>query len=161
MRGINHRLPREMVVIMDKIDCEILNILKSNARISMRQLANQIFMSPPATCERVRKLMDSGVICGYGVRFDPVKIGLPVRAFVAITYTSMTIHDLADIIKDDPRVTQINGLMGHTIGMLQVACTNMENLNDLLLKLKQYCVTETYVISDDFKSFEYTIVPDS
>ena len=53
---------------MDSIDEKILSILQQDARISMRNLAKEIPMSVPATCERVRKLEDSGIITGYTVK---------------------------------------------------------------------------------------------
>lgn len=55
---------------MDSIDEKILSILQQDARISMRNLAKEIPMSVPATCERVRKLEDSGIITGYTVKVN-------------------------------------------------------------------------------------------
>lgn len=61
---------------MDVIDEKIIQILQKDGRISMQKLAKELPMSVPATCDRVRRLEDSGVIepqiglCA-GFRCDP------------------------------------------------------------------------------------------
>lgn len=50
---------------MDKIDEQILSILKGNARISFQELGDLIGMSRVAAKKRVRKLEEEKVIRGY------------------------------------------------------------------------------------------------
>ena len=50
---------------MDRIDEQILEIMKGNARISMQELGDVIGMSRVAAKKRVRKLERDGIIRGY------------------------------------------------------------------------------------------------
>ena len=50
---------------MDRIDKQILEIMKGNARISMQELGDAIGMSRVAAKKRVQKLERDGIIRGY------------------------------------------------------------------------------------------------
>ena len=50
---------------MDQIDKKILGLLQSNAKISMKDLAEVVHLSSPSVTERVRKLEAQQIIEGY------------------------------------------------------------------------------------------------
>lgn len=81
---------------MDQIDEKIINILQKNSRITMQKLAKELPMSVPATCERVKKLEDSGVITGYTATVDTTKMGKTINAFILC---SLRIGELESIIR--------------------------------------------------------------
>ena len=43
---------------MDEIDKKILSLLTENARIPLKQIAAQVFLSPPAVSSRIERLED-------------------------------------------------------------------------------------------------------
>jgi DNA-binding Lrp family transcriptional regulator len=53
---------------MDRIDEQILNLIKGNARMSYQEIGDAIGMSRVAAMKRVRKLEESGIIRGYNTR---------------------------------------------------------------------------------------------
>ncbi|NNF47714.1 MAG: winged helix-turn-helix transcriptional regulator, partial [Desulfofustis sp.] len=70
--------------MIDDIDLHILNIIQNNGKISNAKLARQLQMAPSGVLERVRKLEKKGILEGYEVRLNPVKLGLTVTAFIHI-----------------------------------------------------------------------------
>ncbi|MFW5799887.1 MAG: Lrp/AsnC family transcriptional regulator, partial [Spirochaetota bacterium] len=50
---------------MDYTDYKIISYLQKDGRISMKDLAKDISLSPPATAERVRRLEENGTIKQY------------------------------------------------------------------------------------------------
>ena len=60
---------------LDKIDRQILALLRENARISNLELAESVNLSPTPCARRVKQLEDSGVITGYSVNTDHRKLG--------------------------------------------------------------------------------------
>ncbi len=50
---------------LDHVDCEILNLLSKNGRMSVKDLANEVFLSSPAASARVERLEKEGYITGY------------------------------------------------------------------------------------------------
>ena len=49
---------------MDSIDLKLITLLQKNARTPLKILANQVFLSSPATAARIEKLEKEGII-GY------------------------------------------------------------------------------------------------
>lgn len=70
---------------IDRIDREILGALRSNARVSWRDLGDRVHLSPTSVADRVRRLERDGVIQQYTVRLDPVALGRTVRAVVDVS----------------------------------------------------------------------------
>lgn len=71
--------------ILDPVDLRILGEMRTNARISWRELSDRVHLAPTSVAERVRRLETSGVIVGYEARVDPVALGRTVRAVVDVS----------------------------------------------------------------------------
>ena len=69
---------------MDRIDIKILGILRKNARITNRDLAEELGLPASSTLERVRKLEKNGIIQGYEAKIDSRKLGLALTVFIGI-----------------------------------------------------------------------------
>lgn len=69
---------------LDHIDRRILGILRSEGRISWKELADRVHLAPSSAADRVRRLEQAGVIQGYGARIDPAAFGRSVRAVVDV-----------------------------------------------------------------------------
>ena len=69
---------------MDRKDKVILELLSKNARIPYSEIAKKLGISETAVRKRVRKLEEKGIIEGYTLRINPVKIGYKSIAHVGI-----------------------------------------------------------------------------
>jgi Lrp/AsnC family leucine-responsive transcriptional regulator len=56
---------------LDDTDREILTLLVKNARMSYRELGEQVALSANATAERVRRLTENGVVVGFRAIVNP------------------------------------------------------------------------------------------
>ena len=70
--------------MLDHTDMKILDELSRNSRITMKELGEKVHLTGPATSARVAKLEDSGVIEGYTIRVNRVKLGCFIHAFITI-----------------------------------------------------------------------------
>ena len=50
---------------MDEIDKIIIHLLKENGRMSLTELGEHIGISRVAVRKRIKKLEETGIICGY------------------------------------------------------------------------------------------------
>lgn len=50
---------------MDRIDRKIIDILQTNARAPLKEIADRVFLSSPAVSARIAKLEKDGVLTGY------------------------------------------------------------------------------------------------
>ncbi len=69
---------------MDRLDREILRLLAADASLSLAEIAGRVGLTPTPCWKRIRRMEQAGIIVGRVAVLDPVKVGLPVSAFVAV-----------------------------------------------------------------------------
>ncbi len=72
------------MIELDRIDCRILEALRSNARLSNRELAARIGLAESSTLVRVRSLQSAGVLLGYHADIDPKCLGVGLQAMISV-----------------------------------------------------------------------------
>ena len=77
--------------MLDQTDMRILEELSKNSRITMKELGEKVHLTGQATSARVAKLEDNGVIEGYTIKANQVKLGCFIHAFITII-TQSTYH---------------------------------------------------------------------
>ncbi|SMX24569.1 Lrp/AsnC family transcriptional regulator [Boseongicola aestuarii] len=75
---------------MDAINQKILRELGRNARLSNLELSDRIGLSPSACLRRVQELERSGVITGYRVQVDPMRLGIGFTAYIMVGLSNHT-----------------------------------------------------------------------
>ena len=71
-------------LVGDRIDRRIIDTLRTEGRISWKELADRVHLAPSSVADRVRRLEAAGVIGGYGARIDQRALGRDVRAVVDV-----------------------------------------------------------------------------
>jgi Lrp/AsnC family leucine-responsive transcriptional regulator len=69
---------------VEETNRRILALLAGDGRMSFTELARQTGLSVSAVQQRVRRLEERGIICGYAAQIDAAAAGLPLTAFVSI-----------------------------------------------------------------------------
>lgn len=69
---------------MDRTDKKLLQLLQTNGRIRIADLADRVALSPTPASRRVRQLEECGIIRGYAALLDQAQIGLTVNALVSV-----------------------------------------------------------------------------
>ncbi|ASN22735.1 Lrp/AsnC family transcriptional regulator [Streptomyces pluripotens] len=115
----------------DAIDWRILNVLQREGRASFADLARTVSMSASAVTERVRRLEESGVICGYGAVVDPGKVGLPIMAFVRLRYPNGNYKPFHDLVEAMPEILEAHHVTGDDCFIIKVAARSMRHLEEL------------------------------
>jgi Lrp/AsnC family leucine-responsive transcriptional regulator len=77
--------------MLDQTDMRILEELSKNSRITMKELGEKVHLTGQATSARVAKLEDNGVIEGYTIKVNQVKLGCFIHAFITI-FTQSIYH---------------------------------------------------------------------
>src|SRR3990167_7502118 len=73
-----------LAVDLDDFDRKILAILRLDGRITFTDLAQHVGLSKTPCQQRVRRLVDKGVITGFAAIVDPAKVGLDHVAFAEV-----------------------------------------------------------------------------
>src|SRR4051812_14647788 len=69
---------------IDRIDEQILSILRDDGRIGWSELGARVHLSPNAAAERVRRLVRSGVIRRFAAEIDPAALGRTLEAVIDV-----------------------------------------------------------------------------
>jgi Lrp/AsnC family leucine-responsive transcriptional regulator len=72
------------IVDLDDFDRKILSVLRKDGRITFTDLAQKVGLSKTPCQQRVRRLVDNGVIVGFRAIVDPAKVGLEHVAFTEV-----------------------------------------------------------------------------
>ena len=73
-----------MKIELDRIDIQLIRLLRKHARLSNKDLAEAVGVAPSTALERVRRLRETGVIQGFHAEFDPQALGIDLQAMVAV-----------------------------------------------------------------------------
>jgi Lrp/AsnC family leucine-responsive transcriptional regulator len=124
-------------VPLDRYDCQILQVLQQDGRISNQDLADRIGLSPSPCLRRVRGLEESGLITGYRALLDARKLGLSLMALIHI---SMDQHTPERFSTFDARIAEIPELLECLLVtgqdadyQLKVVVKDMDAYQELLL----------------------------
>lgn len=130
---------------MDSIDFKLISILQQNARIPLKQLAEQVFLSSPATAARLEKLEIEGIIKGYSAQIDLKKLGYPIIAFVKLDILPDQKPTFYPFIQAHPNVLECNCITGNYSMLLKVAFQSTEALDEFIGNLQAFGRTETQI----------------
>jgi Lrp/AsnC family transcriptional regulator, leucine-responsive regulatory protein len=121
----------------DRVDREILGILRSDARISWRELGERVHLSPTSVADRVRRLEREGVIEGYTVRVDPAALGRTVRAVVDVSLGAGDQMDrFESALAERDEVTFAAYVTGTADYSINVECEGAEGLDGFVRWLR-------------------------
>ena len=127
---------------LDKLDYSILKVLQQDGRISNRDLARAVALSPSPSWRRLRALEENGVIDHYSAIVKREAVGLSILGFAHVTlhdHNSETVEKFDRAIMDADPVLECHATSGEHDYMLKIVAPDMatyqEFLSDYLLKI--------------------------
>lgn len=127
------------------VDVHILNELKEDARLSMRELSKRVNLSAPAVAERVRKLEDAGIIEGYSVQVNYKKLGLMIDCLLEVTVLNGEYQRFVAFMNQHPRaflLIEWQGSHAFSLSCLSLPLKKLKPLFRQCLGLpKQYLIS--------------------
>jgi Lrp/AsnC family transcriptional regulator, leucine-responsive regulatory protein len=120
---------------MDAIDRKIVTTLQKQGRITNVELARMNDLAPSSMLERVRRLEEKGIICGYRAVLAPKQLGYNVQALVMVTldrHQERGIDLFETGVLGVPEVKACYHVTGRYDYILHVAARDIEHLGDLL-----------------------------
>lgn len=113
---------------IDQITHKILRTLSTEGRISNLDLAERVGLSPSACLRRVQELERQGIIKGYRVILDPVKLGLGFTAYITVglkdhTKASQEAFERAMLLA--PEVRECHNITGAVEYLLRVEAADL------------------------------------
>ena len=123
---------------MDTIDHQLVDLLRTNARLSYAELARQVGLSAPAVHERVGKLEASGVLRGYHADVAPEAIGLSVTALIGVVQdNSGDIDTVLETLEKMEEIESCYFMAGEESFLLKARLATIDELEQLIVRLNR------------------------
>ncbi len=123
---------------LDKTDLSILEKLQKDGRLTNKELASAIHLSPTPTFERVKRLERDGYIRKYVAVLDPNKLDC---GFVAFCYLKMKQHTyenatrIMEAVKNVPEIAECYNISGDYDFLLKIYTRDMKSYQQFLLRI--------------------------
>lgn len=131
---------------LDNIDKKIIMMLQENARVSLKDIAEKVFLSSPAVSVRIDNLVESGYIQGFHAYIDPVKLGYHIKAFINLEVSPVDKKDFYPFIKSCKNVIECNCVTGDYSMLLEVLFPTTDELDEFIGGLQRYGRTKTLIV---------------
>ncbi|MHB1493005.1 MAG: Lrp/AsnC family transcriptional regulator [Thermoplasmataceae archaeon] len=136
---------------VDTLDIKIINLMMDNARISWKELGNELGLSAPAAAERVHQLQKAGIIESFTANVNAESMGLHVIAFIAVNI-DLPHHrtGFLESIKILEEVQECHHIAGDEDYLLKIRCRDNKHLdyvvNDALKGIPGVIRTHTTIV---------------
>ena len=122
--GVNNTVP------LDTKDLAILRLLQTNARMSVKEIADTVQLSTTPVHERIKRLEATGVIKQYATLIDGAKVR---KGLMVICYVSLNQHSkksgtqFIKLINELPEVVECYSISGEFDFMLKIVTEDMNS----------------------------------
>ena len=141
---------------IDDVDSRIISVLAADGRRSYADIGAEVGLSTAAVHERVKKMLEKGVIRRFSISVDPERVGLNFTAFVAIRNDGgIHCRDVAPRLLAMPQVEELHSVAGEYDFLAKVRTTHARALEDVIYQIKAIQgvarTTSTVVLNTEFE----------
>lgn len=132
--------------LLDQIGWRLLHELQINGRLSYAELGRRVGLTTPAVVERVKRMEDAGIIVGYHADIDPIKVGMPITAFIRMSVVGDVFTKITGVVRNSPEVVECHRGTGADSFIMKVHLRSVEHLENLIDRLTPYGTTSTSIV---------------
>lgn len=118
---------------MDEKDQKIIEILKKDSRLSIRNIAKKTKLRPSTIHQRIQKLVKNNVIQKFTVKLNNEAVEENFIAFLLIT----TSEDLPNSFFNDIHIKEVFGVTGEFDLILKLKFKDIIEFNTYLINLRK------------------------
>jgi DNA-binding Lrp family transcriptional regulator len=117
---------------IDRLDVELLEMLATDARSGVVDLASRLGISRNTVQARLRRLEESGLLTGYRPELKLAEAGVPVEAFIGLEVQQGRLASIVDALTAMPQVLEIHATTGREDLLVRVATETQADLQQLI-----------------------------
>jgi DNA-binding Lrp family transcriptional regulator len=123
---------------LDDIDEQILDLLRRDARRTVKDIADRVSLSPAPVRRRIERLERDGVIAGYTLVLNHSKVGLSIEAFTELRFEGNTnVEEILDAATRLPEVREAFTTTGDTDALVHLRVRDVAHLQEVVNKLRR------------------------
>lgn len=117
---------------IDRLDVELLEMLASDARAGVVELASRLGISRNTVQARLRRLEEGGLLTGYRPELALERAGVSVQAFIGLEVQQGRLTSIVDALTAMPQVLEIHATTGREDLLVRVATQTQAGLQQLI-----------------------------
>ena len=146
---------------MDSVHFKILDVLRTQGRISVAALADRVGVSRANAYSRFEALRADGVIEGFSARVDHARVGLDICALVFVTLRQDLWKQFRAVVAQMPEVEYVAVTTGQHDAMIQIRVPDVGAVHRLVTEklspIPAVRATETVIILDEVMRRPYVL----
>ncbi len=136
---------------IDNKDFAIINVLKENSRLSIRDIAKRTKLRPSTVHQRILRLTERGVIKKFTLKLNNKAVG---EGFIVFMLIKTKPSAMLDKLVDNKHVKEFFGITGEYDLLLKLKFRDVDEFNDFIIKFRKtpsIQTTLTMVVTADVK----------
>ncbi len=140
---------------MDTTDKRILELIQTDASLSLNAISEQVNLSRNACWNRIRQLEKNGVITARVALLDPGKLNLGLSVFIAVRTSRHDVEWLekfSRVSRSTPEIVGIYRTTGETDYLLHAVVPNMKAYDELykriISQIELFDVSASFVMEE-------------
>lgn len=141
---------------VDQIDRRILALLSNNARITNKELAYSVELSPSSVHERMKRLIENGVLAGSHADICLDRFGLSIQALLFVQMSEHEKASLSRFLRDVLEIPEVRAawmITGRFDALIELVARDTTHLHKV--------VVEKFSSREEIHRIETSIVFDS
>jgi DNA-binding Lrp family transcriptional regulator len=143
--------------VLDQIDRRILDLLRTNARRPLREIASEVGLTVAPVQRRIARLENLGVISRYTVQINQGRIATGIEAVIELRFAAdLDLAQIMEFVAQIPEVEEVLTLAGDPDALVRIRVDGVEHLRRVVSRLRSggpIAGTKTLVILEGWNRF--------
>lgn len=121
---------------LDEVDRGIIEHLRMNARTTFVDIGKALGVSDATVYNRVKRLMEMGVIKRFTVEVDEAAVDERIHGFMLVNVKPGSVKEVSNQLCEIERVSEIHEVHGSEDLIVKVRAKNLGRLRSVILKVR-------------------------
>ena len=122
---------------LDEVDREIIRHLTKNSRMTFVDIGKALDISDATIYNRVKRLMDEGVITKFTIEVNKAALGKRTRGFILMSVAPGCVKEVSKQLCEIKNIHEVYEVHGSEDLILKAEAENLRKLRPVILKVRQ------------------------
>jgi len=122
---------------LDEVDQKIIEHLRENARTTFVDIGKALDVSDATVYNRVKRLMEMGVIKRFTIEVDEAAIGKGTSGFILVNVKPGTVKDVSKQLVEIERISEVYEIHGSEDLIVKARAKNLGRLRSVILNVRE------------------------
>lgn len=133
--------------MLDETDIRILMLLQQNAKLTIKELSEELNLTTSPIFERIKRLEKEEIISSYVALVNPEKVGKGQVVFCNVSmpvYTKENINEFEETVRQMPQVLECYHLAGTVDYQLKILVSDIKEYDNFLKNFAEIPVVKVH-----------------